>query len=166
MEKRQLLQQALSLAMVASSALMFWSGLKVVTGCQSPVTVVLSDSMAPGFRRGDILLLTNYHHHQIRVGQIAVFNLEGRDIPIVHSVLKLHEDKDGSVRFLTKGDNNSVDDRGLYSPGQLWLKRKDVVGSVGGFLPYVGYVTIVMNDFPKLKYAVLALLGLYTLLQR
>ena len=54
--------------------------------------------------------------------------VEGRDIPIVHRVLKLHEKEDGTVKFLTKGDNNSVDDRGLYAPGQYWLARKDVVG--------------------------------------
>ena len=39
---------------------------------------------------------------------------------------------DGSVKFLTKGDNNSVDDRGLYAPGQLWLDKKDVVGRARG----------------------------------
>jgi len=40
---------------------------------------------------------------------------------------------DGYVKFLTKGDNNQVDDRGLYSPGQLWLEKKDVVGRARGY---------------------------------
>ena len=39
---------------------------------------------------------------------------------------------DGHVKFLTKGDNNQVDDRGLYAPGQLWLEKKDVVGRARG----------------------------------
>lgn len=56
-----------------------------------------------------------------------------------------------TVKFLTKGDNNSVDDRGLYAPGQLWLTKKDVVGRARGFLPYVGMVTILMNEYPKFK---------------
>lgn len=34
------------------------------------------------------------------------------------------------------------------------------------YLPYVGYVTLVMNDFPMVKYVVLALLGLSMLLER
>ena len=59
--------------------------------------------------------------------------------------------EDGSMKFLTKGDNNLVDDRGLYAPGQLWLQRKDVVGRARGFVPYVGIVTILMNDYPKFK---------------
>ncbi len=40
--------------------------------------------------------------------------------------------EDGTVKFLTKGDNNQVDDRGLYAPGQLWLAKKDVVGRAKG----------------------------------
>jgi len=38
------------------------------------------------------------------------------------------------MKFLTKGDNNQVDDRGLYAPGQLWLEKKDVVGRAKGFV--------------------------------
>lgn len=57
----------------------------------------------------------------------------------------------GTVKFLTKGDNNSVDDRGLYAPGQFWLTKQDVVGRARGFLPYVGMVTILMNEYPKFK---------------
>ena len=30
-------------------------------------------------------------------------------------------------------------------------KKKDVVGRARGFLPYVGMVTIIMNDYPKFK---------------
>ena len=29
-------------------------------------------------------------------------------------------------------DNNAVDDRGLYAPGQLWVKRDEVVGRARG----------------------------------
>ena len=50
-----------------------------------------SGSMEPAFHRGDLLFLTNYQEDPIRVGEIVVFKIEGRDIPIVHRVLKLHE---------------------------------------------------------------------------
>ena len=160
MKKRLLAQQILSVAMKVSSAMMMWTGLKVITNCESPATVVISNSMAPFFMRGDLLFLSNYQE-AISVGDIVVFKIEGRDIPIVHRVLKLHEKLDGSAKFLTKGDDNSVDDRGLYAPGQLWLESKDVVGRVRGYLPYVGYVTIVLNEFPKLKFAFLSSLVLY-----
>ncbi|CAG0884773.1 unnamed protein product [Darwinula stevensoni] len=166
MNKRQVLYQFLNFGMIVSSALMIWKGLMVVTGSESPIVVVLSGSMEPAFHRGDLLFLTNYQEDPVRVGDIVVFKIEGRDIPIVHRVIKLHEKKNGTAKFLTKGDNNNVDDRGLYAPGQLWLSRKDMVGRAKGFLPYVGIVTILMNDYPKLKYLILACLGIFVLVHR
>lgn len=50
-----------------------------------------SGSMEPAFHRGDILFLTNFQDEPVRVGDIVVFKVEGRDIPIVHRVIKLHE---------------------------------------------------------------------------
>ena len=32
------------------------------------------------------------------------FQIEGKDIPIVHRVLTLHEKEDGSIKALTKGE--------------------------------------------------------------
>uniref|UniRef100_A0A915MBY8 signal peptidase I n=1 Tax=Meloidogyne javanica TaxID=6303 RepID=A0A915MBY8_MELJA len=141
--------------MIVSSALMIWKGLMVITGSESPIVVVLSGSMEPAFFRGDLLMLTNDVDDPIRAGDITVFKIEGRDIPIVHRVIKVHEKDKDDTKFLTKGDNNMVDDRGLYASGQYWLQRKDVVGRAKGFVPYVGMVTIIMNDYPKLKYSVL-----------
>ncbi|XP_004447245.1 signal peptidase complex catalytic subunit SEC11C [Dasypus novemcinctus] len=166
MNKRQLYYQVLNFAMIVSSALMIWKGLIVLTGSESPIVVVLSGSMEPAFHRGDLLFLTNFLEDPIRAGEIVVFKVEGRDIPIVHRVIKVHEKDNGDIKFLTKGDNNEVDDRGLYKEGQNWLEKKDVVGRARGFLPYVGMVTIIMNDYPKFKYALLAIMGAYVLLKR
>lgn len=47
--------------------------------------------MEPAFHRGDLLFLTNFESDPVRVGEIVVFKVEGRDIPIVHRVVKLHE---------------------------------------------------------------------------
>ncbi|XP_051953558.1 signal peptidase complex catalytic subunit SEC11A-like isoform X2 [Xyrauchen texanus] len=126
MNKRQLYYQVLNFGMIVSSALMIWKGLMVVTGSESPIVVVLSGSMKPAFYRGDLLFLTNCVEDPIRVGEIVVFRIEGREIPIVHRVLKIHEK----------------------------------------FVPYIGIVTILMNDYPKFKYAVLCLLGLFVLVHR
>lgn len=47
--------------------------------------------MRPAFQRGDILFLNNETDTPIRVGEIVVFKIKGRDIPIVHRVLNVHE---------------------------------------------------------------------------
>ena len=158
--------QVLNFLLIVSSALMIWKSLMLLTGSESPIVVVLSGSMEPAFYRGDLLILTDKQHEPIQVGDIVVFKIKDREIPIVHRTIKLHQATDGKVKFLTKGDNNAVDDRSLYSPGQLWLERSDVIGRAKGFVPYIGMVTILMNDYPQLKYAVLGLLGLYVLIHR
>ncbi|XP_044494933.1 signal peptidase complex catalytic subunit SEC11A isoform X2 [Mangifera indica] len=135
MQIRQFLTQAVSLGMIVTSALIIWKGLMCVTGSESPVVVVLSGSMEPGFKRG-------------------------REIPIVHRVIKVHERQDGEVDVLTKGDNNYGDDRLLYAQGQLWLQRHHIMGRAVGFLPYVGWVTIIMTEKPIIKYILIGALGL------
>ena len=56
--------------------------------------------MEPAFHWGDLLLPKNYEQEDIRVGEIVVFKVEGREIPILHCVLKLHEKEDGTVESL------------------------------------------------------------------
>ncbi|RVX10949.1 Signal peptidase complex catalytic subunit SEC11A [Vitis vinifera] len=48
---RSTLSQAATLGMIVASALMIWKGLICITGSSSPVVVVLSGSMEPGFKR-------------------------------------------------------------------------------------------------------------------
>eukprot|EP00033_Pygsuia_biforma_P003808 GCRY01004173.1.p1 GENE.GCRY01004173.1~~GCRY01004173.1.p1 ORF type:complete len:181 (+),score=14.65 GCRY01004173.1:71-613(+) len=162
MNARQFLNQAVNFGLIVSSALMIWKTLVILTNSQSPIVVVLSGSMEPGFSRGDLLFLTKYDT-PYQTGDIIVFNLDGRDIPIVHRILSLHEKPDGSLNILTKGDNNPVNDRGLYPPQQRWLSRSNIVGRAQMFMPHVGIVTIIMNDYPYLKYSIIAILGLFVL---
>ncbi|XP_076905014.1 uncharacterized protein LOC143560632 [Bidens hawaiensis] len=156
---RQLVTQAITFGMIVTSALIKWKGLMCITGSESPVVVVLSGSMEPGFKRGDILFL-HMNKEPIRAGEIVVFNVKGRDIPIVHRVIKVHEHEDGEVDVLTKGDNNPKDDRSLYAQDQMWLQRKHIMGRAVGFLPYVGWVTIIMTGKPAIKYILIGALGL------
>ncbi|WOL04054.1 nascent polypeptide-associated complex subunit alpha-like protein 1 [Canna indica] len=131
---RHVLTQIVSLGMIVTSALIIWKGLMCVTGSESPVVVVLSGSMEPGFQRGDILFL-HMSKDPIRAGEIVVFNVDGREIPIVHRVIKVHEQQDtGEVDILTKGDNNFGDDRLLYAHGQLWLQQHHIMGRAVGSL--------------------------------
>lgn len=75
--------------------------------------------------------------------------------------------RDKPLRLLTKGDNNLADDTELYARGQDYLNRQeDVVGSVIGYIPFVGYVTIMLSEHPWLKTVALGLMGLTVMLQR
>jgi len=53
---------------------------------------VYSSGMAFTFySHGDLLLVTNYYAESIRVGDVVVFLVEGRDIHIIHRVIRIHE---------------------------------------------------------------------------
>lgn len=72
-----------------------------------------------------------------------------------------------SNMLLTKGDNNVADDTELYARGQDYLHREeDIVGSVRGYIPMVGYVTIMLSEHPWLKSVLLGIMGVMVMLQR
>lgn len=54
-------------------------------------------------------------------------------------------------------------DRGLYNRGQKWLEQRDLMGTVKGYIPFLGMVTIIMNDHPKIKWTVISVLAYFTL---
>ena len=68
--------------------------------------------------------------------------------------------------LLSKGDNNSIDDRGLYEDGRLWLHKDDLMGKVRGYLPYMGMFTIWLNDYPLLKWGVLSMMVIFVVIAK
>ena len=53
-----------------------------------------------------------------------------------------------------------------YARGQDFLERDDLIGSVMGYIPFVGYVTIMLSEHPWLKTVMLGIMGLVVVLQR
>lgn len=94
---RQTLAQLLNFALVLSTAFMGWKALSVYTNSSSPIVVVLSGSMEPAFQRGDLLFLWN-NSPRAEVGEIVVYNVQGKDIPIVHRVIKAFGTGDGGKK--------------------------------------------------------------------
>lgn len=175
----QLAHQVLSLALVLCSAVMIWKGLIVASGSETPVVVVLSGSMEPAIWRGDILFLWHDSTAPYQIGEIIVYAIAGRQIPIIHRVLEVRQDaprapgERGKIWLLTKGDNNPTEDRALYNPdgprhiseggSKLWLEESEVLGRAKGFLPRVGMLTIYLTDYPAAKFILIAVLGLFVL---
>jgi hypothetical protein len=87
MQPRQFAAQILNFALVLSTAFMLWKGLSVVSNSPSPIVVVLSGSMEPAFERGDLLFLWN-RGMDTQIGEVVVYNVRGKDIPIVHRVVR------------------------------------------------------------------------------
>lgn len=90
---RAFLAQALALLSVLTSALCMWKCLSLYADTETPVVVVLSGSMEPGFQRGDLLFLSR-PSGAYKIGDITVYNVPGTNgqaTPIVHRVLEIHD---------------------------------------------------------------------------
>jgi signal peptidase I len=163
MRLRDVVVQSVTLGLVVCSALVLWEFMMVFLNSESPVVVVLSGSMEPGYYRGDLLLL-NLWKDPIQVGDVVVFKQRDRDIPIVHRVHRVHvRASDGEVFILTKGDNNNMDDRALYPPGVDWISERDLMGRSKAYLPYVGFLTIWMSENSWMRFVVIGLLGFFVI---
>ncbi|KAL1863936.1 hypothetical protein VTK73DRAFT_6336 [Phialemonium thermophilum] len=163
---RQAAAQLLNFGLILSSAFMMWKGLSVVTNSPSPIVVVLSGSMEPAFQRGDLLFLNNRDiPSEPDVGDVVVYNVQEKSIPIVHRVVRKFG-QGAKAQFLTKGDNNVADDTELFGRGKDYLVRTDMIGKVVAYIPFVGYVTILLSEHPWLKTVMLGLMGLVVVLQR
>jgi signal peptidase len=62
-----------------------------------------------------------------------------------------------SQLILTKGDNNLIDDTTLYPEGQDYLPRNQILGFVRGYIPFIGWSVIVLQDPTRLREAVVVL---------
>jgi len=67
---------------------------------------------------------------------------------------------------LTKGDNNSIDDRGLFLRESLGQHREEIMGKMKFYLPKMGMFTIWLNDYAWFKYTVLGLMGFFVLIAK
>lgn len=86
---RQAAAQLLNFGLILSTAFMMWKGLSVIADSPSPIVVVLSGSMEPAFQRGDLLFLWNRNFfEETKVGEIVVYNVRDKDIPIVHRLVR------------------------------------------------------------------------------
>ncbi len=107
--------------------------------------IVLSDSMYPQIKSGDLIIVKSADPENIKVGDpIAFFDPDSKSNSVViHRVIEITE-KNGELAFKTKGDANAVEDQSL-------VPAKNLVGIwTGTVLPGVGNVALFMKSVPGL----------------
>lgn len=152
------LGQMATVGMFFAFSLFIWNTLVLLTGCSSPIIVVLSGSMEPSFYRGDLLIME--HHSPLLpqrttgVGDVVCFDVS-TPIPIVHRIVRVFENETlDALKILTKGDANQIHDRWLYPSRKQFISHSEIVGTIQAIFPYVGYVAILLNEYPWIKPAV------------
>ncbi|HML04342.1 MAG TPA: signal peptidase I [Methanobacterium sp.] len=104
------------------------------------MNVVVSGSMEPVLYRGDIVIIDN-NPGTVQVGDIVVYHATWYPQPVIHRVIKIGQDQNGTTAMLIKGDNNPAPDPYLVYPNQIVSK----VVSINGHplvIPRIGYITL------------------------
>lgn len=81
----------LTLLLLLTAPYMFWKLLCLITGSSIPIMVVISESMAPAFHRGDIIFLWN-RSKLVNVGDIPVVWFRSQPLPMVHRAVQVFGD--------------------------------------------------------------------------
>jgi signal peptidase len=106
-----------------------------------PVMTVLSGSMTPVIRTGDVIVddqVTAAQAEHLQVGQIVSFReAAGSTTIITHRIIAVH-DTNGQVSYVTKGDANNAAD----TPAR---PASDVVGVFSHDIPRGGYILADMH---------------------
>lgn len=98
-------------------------------------------TMSNGFDKGDIIILFGEDPEDLERGEIIVY-WGGKEYPIIHRIVAVHHNADGSPYFETKGDHN----RGqIINPPYLderHVRPDQIIGKAVFRVPYLGWVKI------------------------
>jgi signal peptidase len=99
-----------------------------------PVLTVLSDSMTPTFRAGDLLVdrPASGSASDLAVGDTITFKTGTAGHLITHRIVAVDRSRSGAIAFRTQGDANNAPDAEPVAPEQ-------VVGIYSSHVPYAGY---------------------------
>ena len=106
--------------------------------------IVLTDSMYPQIKSGDLIICNTLEPEEVRVDDvISFFDPMGSGTSVVtHRVLEVIEE-DGVLSYRTKGDNNNAED-------QVLVPEKNLVGIYRSRIPGLGNVAMFMQTTPGL----------------
>jgi signal peptidase len=78
--------------------------------------IVLSGSMQSEIYPGDIAVVKEIDTSILKENDIIAF--KENDIVVTHRIVKI-EEENGTIKYITKGDNNSTEDNGYVLPEQV-----------------------------------------------
>jgi signal peptidase len=120
-------------------------------GTSTPLVVVTSQSMSPTLERGHLLVLQRQAPEDVVVDEIIVFHASWHpEAPVVHRVVQI-DNVSGELHYWTKGDNN-------FHRDPYYTLYEDIVGVVVAAIPYIGHITLALQEPGVLPLVIVALL--------
>lgn len=140
---------ALVLAVLAALVLIVFPR---VTG--SYTYTVLTNSMAPGYPPGTFIVVKPVPFGELRVGDVITYQLEsGQPEVVTHRISGVSSTQQGARTYITKGDNNSVEDAAPVLEVQIR-------GKLFYTVPYLGSVANAAGQVDRNSVIQIAAIGL------
>lgn len=139
----------------------------IIQGYQNPDEVpgikgykpmmVLTDSMAPTIKSGDLIIIKEIDPNELKVGDIITFfdPAGNGQTTVTHTIISICTEN-GKLMFETKGDNNNAPDR-------LLVESEAVIGVYMYRLPILASVAMFMQTVPGLILCIFVPLGIFIL---
>lgn len=132
-----------------------------------PLAAVVSGSMTPTIKVGDLLVVQGVNAQTLKPGDIIVYCSTDKalaDCLIVHRIVRVVM-QDGTVQgYITQGDNNFASDNGQLEP-ITGIPPGDVKGKVIFVIPLLGFLVIWLKN-PAVFASVVLIILAYTLVDR
>ena len=103
---------------------------------------IISESMEPTFYKDDLAIVKSCNAEQLEKGDIITFKQEDRIIS--HRISDIIKEK-GDEQFITKGDNNEVEDKEPVNAQNIYGKVVFVIPNLGKFVNYIQNVSGFIN---------------------
>lgn len=104
-------------------------------------TAIVSNSMYPIYQRGDVVIIEKVNTKNIKkLKKYDIIEYKLDNIVVAHRIIYIEKHNDGTVLYITKGDNNNIVDKEKVT-------QKQVNGIVKFKVPKVGYPSVWLNDF-------------------
>lgn len=122
---------------ITSILTVFVASIIMLISCQFKygVLVIGSGSMAGTINKGDAIIYTKLDN-TVEIGDIIVFYRNNERI--IHRVIEKKQ-IGTNIKYYTKGDANPEKDIG-------YIEEKDIIGKVKLKIPYVGQLTLLLNE--------------------
>ncbi len=105
---------------------------------------IVSESMEPTFYKDDLAIVKSYYYEELQKGDIITFKQDDRIIS--HRISKIVKNKN-EKQFITKGDNNKVEDIESVNTQDIFGKVVYVIPKIGKIVNYIQNVTGFINIF-------------------
>lgn len=112
---------------------------------------ITTNSMEPSISSGDVVIVKKYDEDQMKVGDVITY--KQKEEIITHRIVNIKEEN-GEKRFITKGDNNNVED----TEG---TKYNNIRGTIILTIPHLGSIIRVLEN--KMIFLVVVLIFLILL---